>query len=1208
VKETNLKKCASLIMIFLIVTGIVTGTFLFIQRAQVQIVNAQPSTESAFFGKKTIGSKSHGFGPNQIQGSRFTLNEDGIVTNVNFRVGAYAYGSGRSRIAIYSTDAGHRPASLLGLTSELVNALSPNSWISFPCHITLAAGEYWLLLYSEQNPEILYDNTGIEKKFLLINVGTFSGFPSTWTFVPYYLDWEISIYAEYTRIVNPLSVDVNPTSASLQVGQSQTFTATVSGGIPPYTVIWVDNDTEQVIGSGLSYCFNAVSEGNKQIYAKTTDSQGTTASSVIIPITVSPPPPLRASISPSSPQFVQVGGTLAFNLTINGGVPPYIQQWYINSTPVAEATGMTFNFSKTVEGTFVVFVLVTDKTGAIVTSNITTVTVAAPPPKFKSEFRALFIHAMSLNNPDWQKIAETAQNYGMNGLVVEILTSTGARYPSKYVPAFTRDELTSAIAAAHSRGLSLYISYDVLMGALTDEYKAQDHTGALLNWTCPVKAISRTLIRNLVEEVSSYDIDGIMLDYIRYDSGDMCYCPECKAAFESYLGETITNWPGDFAPGGARYDEFMEWRTYPVDYLVRDIRKWALAVNPHLEVSAAVWGWPPEVPTYNRYWIGQDSTFWVKEGWLDWIAPMIYTTNVSRVDASMKSYQKYMVAGPEGKIPLVPLLTNAWPIPVDPNNFKQQIDTVRANNGDGWIIWRYGGPGDGQGSDAPDIRTYLDLIDLYPTFSLRNINISAAEDRHVITWKTELPATSAVEYSTSPLFNATLRVLLLTGHNYWEPEYVPGTIIEDSTPRTEHSIEIPISEGTPFYVRIKSSDDRATATSQVYGIATTGQGVLTVETTPVAGNIYVDGQLMGNGYWSDFLYVGTHLVSYGPVAGYVAPCTRFVDVFDNQTTTVTGTYAIIPTGILTVDTTPIAGQIYVNGTYVADEHYSSTVRAGVYVISFGDIKGYTTPQPQTVIVIEDAETTVFGVYVKIPTLTYDLLMTVTRNGAPVAGATVSVESGPSNPSSQTTDLNGVAHFTDLLAGSYTFLAKITGYYGWVTADPSVVSSTQIALIPEPTLGKTTVGATGIGFGPYIIQGSRFTLPEDGVVNRINIRIGSYVYGSGRSKIAIYSSDAQNRPLHLMGVTTELVNALKPNSWVSFPCNITLAAGEYWLLLYTEQNPELFHDSTGIASKYLLAYIGTYGDFPNPWVAPSSPCYYYLDWALSIYAEYIPNYT
>ena len=629
--------------------------------------------------------------------------------------------------------------------------------------------------------------------------------------------------------------------------------------------------------------------GTYTVTLTVTDNDGFTDSTTA-QITVNAPPPLTTSISPSSPQFVQVGGTIVFALTVDGGVPLYTQQWFVNSTPVAGETGTAFNFSSAVEGTFIVFARVTDGVGATVDSNVTKVTVAAPPQKFKSEIRALFVHSMSLYYPDWEVIAETARSYGINTLIVEILTSTGARYPSEYVPVWTRDELTPAIAAAHARGMSLYISYDVLLGALTDEYKVQDHNGALLNWTDPTKAISKALIRNLIEEVSSYDIDGIMLDYIRYDSNDMCYGPECRAAFERYLGETITNWPGDFAPGGARYNEFMEWRPHPINYLVRDIRSWALAVNPDLEISAAVWGWEPIDPTYNRYWMGQDSAFWVKEGWLDWVAPMIYTTDINRIDEKMKSYQQYMVAGPEGKIPLVPFLTNAWPAPVDPNNFTQQIDTVRANGADGWIIWRYGGPGDGQGSGAPDIRTYLDLIDLYPTFSLRNINISVVGDRHVVTWTTKLPTTSMVEYGLSPLFTATLEVLPLTGRNYWEPAHVLGTIIQNSTLRTEHSFEILIPGGTPFYLRIQSRDGQGNATSLVFGIAITGQGILTVETTPVAGDIYIDGQLMGSGNWSGSVYVGTHFVSYGVVLGYVSPRAQVVDVFENQTTMVIGIY------------------------------------------------------------------------------------------------------------------------------------------------------------------------------------------------------------------------------------------------------------------------------------------------------------------------------
>lgn len=89
----------------------------------------------------------------------------------------------------------------------------------------------------------------------------------------------------------PLAIDVTPKSASLQVGQSQMFSAMASGGQSPYNIRWIDNATQTEIGIGNTYTFAATLAGNFEIYAVATDSSGQTASTPIIPITVTAPAP-----------------------------------------------------------------------------------------------------------------------------------------------------------------------------------------------------------------------------------------------------------------------------------------------------------------------------------------------------------------------------------------------------------------------------------------------------------------------------------------------------------------------------------------------------------------------------------------------------------------------------------------------------------------------------------------------------------------------------------------------------------------------------------------------------------------------------------------------------------------------------------------------------------------------------------------------------
>lgn len=446
---------------------------------------------------------------------------------------------------------------------------------------------------------------------------------------------------------------------------------------------------------------------------------------------------------------------------------------------------------------------------------------ARPSVAHRSEIRALFIHAASWNNPDWELITQTAKDQGANVLVGEALANTFARYPSSYIPGFDVDVLAPGIAAAHARGLEFHVAMCVLGEGCPEAYLECRVIGSDGNprpWMCPTKTATRNLLKNLVEELLTLhpNMDGFMFDYHRYNLVDECYCEDCHAKFVQDTGLPDVNWSADVVEGGRYHKDFMEWRLKPITELVRDIRSWMLAIKPDLEFSAAVWSWIPDYPTYWRYWIGQDWVDWIAKGYLDWVSPMMYTTNLDWMRNAIKDYQQIAIAGPEGKIPLVPFITNCFPSVVPPDQFKLQIDLLREEKCDGWIIWRYGGPGD-YSSGAPDIRDYLSIIDCPQTFALRNVTATPDMTTATISWATDLPATTQVECSISPLFNASFVYSSASDFHYWDIDHAVGTIVEDTTPVTYHSITLTdLQEGTKYYFRVQSHDQFGIATSKVY--------------------------------------------------------------------------------------------------------------------------------------------------------------------------------------------------------------------------------------------------------------------------------------------------------------------------------------------------------------------------------------------------------
>jgi hypothetical protein len=67
-------------------------------------------------------------------------------------------------------------------------------------------------------------------------------------------------------------------------------------------------------------------------------------------------------------------------------------------------------------------------------------------------------------------------------------------------------------------------------------------------------------------------------------------------------------------------------------------------------------------------------------------------------------------------------------------------------------------------------------------------------------------------------------------------------------------------------------------------------GTLSVTTTPVSGAIYVDFVFKGTKFWSGDLNVGSHVVSFGDVDGYIPPSPQTATVIANQTYYTIGAY------------------------------------------------------------------------------------------------------------------------------------------------------------------------------------------------------------------------------------------------------------------------------------------------------------------------------
>ena len=125
------------------------------------------------------------------------------------------------------------------------------------------------------------------------------------------------------------------------------------------------------------------------------------------------------------------------------------------------------------------------------------------------------------------------------------------------------------------------------------------------------------LVKVIQDIVTNYDVDGIHFDYIRY--------PE-KANIVGYSHDPISiNLFNDIA-GNPESLDWEEWQRNNINIFVKTIKDSISKLKPNVALSAAVLG-KYRKPGWSGYdVVYQDAIPWIKNGWLDFIVPMAYTT------------------------------------------------------------------------------------------------------------------------------------------------------------------------------------------------------------------------------------------------------------------------------------------------------------------------------------------------------------------------------------------------------------------------------------------------------------------------------------------------------------------------------------------------------------------------------------------------------
>lgn len=267
---------------------------------------------------------------------------------------------------------------------------------------------------------------------------------------------------------------------------------------------------------------------------------------------------------------------------------------------------------------------------------------------------------------DWDRTCKELAETNYNGIIANMLWGGSAHYKSDFLPGHRcyleyGDQVAQAAAACKKYGLELHIwkvNFNMLASPkeFVDQMRKEGRTQVSLSgeeddWLCPSHPENQKLEINVMLEVATkYPVAGIHFDYIRYNGSNYCFCDGCKERFGKFYfeqtGKKIVNLVEQYKKDDNIRTMFAQWKADQITAIVRGVRQRVDRECPQVKISAAVFrDYPDCRDTY-----GQDWVKWTHAGYLDFICPMDYTTDLNVFDHWVRTQLKLI----DGRIPLYP--------------------------------------------------------------------------------------------------------------------------------------------------------------------------------------------------------------------------------------------------------------------------------------------------------------------------------------------------------------------------------------------------------------------------------------------------------------------------------------------------------------------------------------------------------------------------
>ncbi|GHO64742.1 hypothetical protein KSC_036340 [Ktedonobacter sp. SOSP1-52] len=237
------------------------------------------------------------------------------------------------------------------------------------------------------------------------------------------------------------------------------------------------------------------------------------------------------------------------------------------------------------------------------------------------------------------------QQMNMNAVVVQVKPTADAFYPSQYGPWSQYltgvqgkdpgyDPLAFMVNETHKRNIEFHawfnpyrVSMQGDINQLVPDHPARLHPdwvisyGGKLYYNPGIPEAREFVVQSILEVVRNYDVDGIHLDdyFYPYKVGNQDFPDD--ATYQQY--------------GAARFANKDDWRRDNVNQMIQELSSGIKQIKPYVKFGISpfgVWRNASVDPTGSDTTAGQtnydtlyaDTRTWIKNNWLDYIAPQIY--------------------------------------------------------------------------------------------------------------------------------------------------------------------------------------------------------------------------------------------------------------------------------------------------------------------------------------------------------------------------------------------------------------------------------------------------------------------------------------------------------------------------------------------------------------------------------------------------------